>query len=616
MLLAASGLAAVATLILWYGFPDPPVSKSLLGIAQTIIVGVFVLDRVMRLLLAPNRLRYLRENWVDFTLVVLAGAAVAISFRVHLEVLSAGALYVFITQAYILITLILRGVSVNLHLAGSGIDPAWLLIGSFLFLIFAGSGLLMLPAATPPEATIHYEEALFTATSATCVTGLVVRNTGTDFSAFGQAVILLLIQLGGLGIMMFGTVLAMLVGKGLSVRGSSTIGKMLSTEGIGNLGKVAMFVVTVTLVMEIIGTVLFYPMFAGIHQAPGADGAAAKAIWYSVFHSISSFCNAGFSLYDNNMMEGVAPYATGSSWTTPLREHWQIMGVMAPLIVLGGIGFPVLQDCARYLKRLAGLLWRRVNPASSRSLSRPRLTLHSKIVLTTSVSLIVLGAVVLLLVEPRASGTRRQGTFFAANWGDAERRMTDWEQMSEPVRIRTAVFQSITARTAGFNTISMSELSNASKLSMCGLMIVGGSPAGTAGGMKTVTLALLVLAMYSVLRRREDVEVSKRSISSELVRRAVAIAVLYLALLGAVTVLLCVALPSLPFMDVFFEACSACGTVGLSTGTTRVLNSFGKYVVIVGMFVGRLGPLTMLLAITNKMRHVAYEYPAENVVIG
>jgi len=611
VLLALAAAAAVAALVLEYGFRRPIVEPSWLHAAQIAIVGVFVLDRFARLALARRRLEYLRENAVDFILMAAAAIVMAVQWKV---VLSFGALYVVITQAYILVVLILRGVSLNLRFAESGIHPTWLLIGSFAFLILAGSGLLMLPVAVHEEYYTgwNYLDCLFTATSATCVTGLVVRNTGAHFTPFGQGVILAMIQCGGLGIMLFGTVLGLLVGKALSVRQSDTIGQMTASEGAGKLARVAVFVIVITFALEIAGAVAMHPMFAGAPDARGRQLSAAGAVWYSVFHSVSSFCNAGFALYGKNMMQGV-----GGSWSAaPLRSNWQIMGVMAPLIFLGGVGFPVLADCGKYganlLRRLIGRIRTR-GAIVPRVANRRKLSLHSKVVLTSSLVLIAAGAVVLLAVEAPVRYQRRIGLhrLQQAQW------LGDWPTMPVSQRTREALFQSITARTAGFNTIDMAELSDAGKLWMCVLMTIGGSPASTAGGMKTVTIALLVMVAWCQLRRRREIEAFRRSIPVTIIGRAVTLAVLYMALLGVVVLLLCVAQgPGYDFIDLLFEASSACGTVGLSTGVTAGLSQFGKCVIIGGMFVGRLGPLTLLWALTIRLRHVDYSYPPEGLIIG
>ena len=614
MILAAAGLSAVAALVLEYGgFRALPwwLGVPVLHTVQKAIVGVFVGDRLLRLALARRRLRYLRENWIDYVLIVLAGTAMAFAPQFETSVLPAAAIFVIITQVYLLVALILRAVSINLSLSGSGIRPSALLIGSFGFLILAGTGLLMLPAATPDGRPIQFEDALFTATSATCVTGLIVRDTGADFTIFGQAVILVLIQLGGLGIMLFGTMLAMLVGKGLSVRGSSAMGEMLATQRVGELSRVVLFVVLFTLALEAAGAVLLYPMFA---SGGGEPVATARAIWQSVFHSISAFCNAGFSLFGANMMHGVR-----EGWISPLRDRWQTLYVMGTLIILGGLGFPVLQDCVRYGRDALRAAARRfVAAAARRPVPRPRLNLHSKIVLSTSALLIVFGAVALLLIEPRAGAREAKAigrNAFAANL-DVQR-SGDWGNLPPAPRLREAVFQSVSARTAGFNTIDMAELSDGGKFWMCGLMVVGGSPASTAGGMKTVTFALLLIVAFSVLMRRRDVEAYRRSLAADILRRALTLAVLYVSLVCLVTLLLCVSMRGdASFIDLLFESCSACGTVGLSAGVTSHLNTFAKYVIVGAMFIGRIGPLTLLLALTSKRRHVPYAYPQETVLIG
>jgi trk system potassium uptake protein TrkH len=632
VLLALTGAVAVAALVLEFGFHAPPVDRNVLHAVQTVVVAVFILDRIVRLESAPSRPAYLRDNWVDFGLMVVAAVAVTVTRHLHGEILSAGALYVIITQVYILISLVLRGVSVSLDVAGSGVHSTWLLIGSFAAMCLVGSGLLTLPAATQiTEAPttqagaqssqitrqlgepISYVDALFTATSATCVTGLVVRNTGADFTPFGQAVILGLIQMGGLGIMLFGTMLALLVGKGLTFRSSEALGEMIGTEGIGRIARIVKFVVAVAIGFEVLGAVLLYPMFASA-QGPAVPE-TGRALWDSVFHSVSSFCNAGFALYGRNMMAG-AP----EGWSQPLRGHWQILGVMAPLIVMGGLGFPVIEDCAKYFRSLLVRLVGRAFPSGRRRMGRaPRLSLHSKTVLSVSAALIVAGAAGLLLLGPsRRTGGQQIGRVpLAGPDGRVQDHPSRWRNMPTGGRIGAALFQSVSARTAGFNTIDMrDDLSDASRLWICGLMIVGGSPASTAGGVKTVTIAILLLAAWSMIRRRNAVEAFKRTIPVVLLRRAVTLFILYLALVGTVTLLLCVATPGGDFMRLLFEACSACGTVGLSTGITPSLSMFGKIIVIVGMFAGRLGPLTLLLALTARMRHVRYSYPSENLVIG
>ncbi len=599
VIVGVTALVAIASLILEYGgFRPRPVPLAVLHLVDAIVVGVFIADRAVRFLLPRRKAEYFRQNWLDAALIALAVLAFVIGPRISGHVLPAGALYVIITQAYILLALTVRAMNVNLRFAGSGIPPSWLLIGSFAVLCLAGSGLLMLPAAAPPPDSVHfrityYTDALFTAVSATCVTGLIVRDTGLEWAPFGQAVILLLIQLGGLGIMMFGTLLALLVGKGLGLRQSNTLGQVLGTQ-VGSLGRVVRFVVSTTLVMEAIGAVAMYPMFRQTVGATGEPLSAGQAAWYSVFHSISAFCNAGFSLYAGSL--------------THVRSQVQVLGVFAPLIVIGGLGFPVLQDLAGNARVLLRSVFHRAGLLGRRQLftsHTPRFSLHTKIVLVTTAILIVTGAAGLLLLEPSSAvGSSGNGPSFGLAG------LSGWP------RIREAIFQSVTARTAGFNTIDMAHLSSAGQLWMCLLMVIGGSPASTAGGMKTVTFALLVGSAYCMLRKRNELELFRRRIGSEMFRKVATLALLYIGLLTIVTLLLCRTMRGYPFMDLLFEACSACGTVGLSTGITGKLNEPGKYIIMAGMFLGRVGPLTMLLALAARVRPVRYSYATEDVVIG
>ncbi len=623
VLLGISAALAVATLVMKYGGFDPdviPLSRHGLDVLQRFIVGYFILDRLARLLLAKNRKDYFKANWVDYLLIVLFFQALWITYRYEHDVVGAGLLFVIVTQIYMLAMLVLRAAGANIRLAGSGLPPSWLLIGSFAALCLIGAGLLMLPVAVRPEyhGSWYFADSLFTAVSATCVTGLVVVDTGTYFTPFGQAVILAMIQLGGLGIMIFGTVLAMLAGKALTLRSSETLGEMIATDRLGELRGVIRFAVLITLTLEAVGALLLLRVFLSpdVRDAWGNAFTTPGAIWYSVFHSISAFCNAGFSLYDGNLAEGIR-----ESWPVPLRSHWQTLGVMAPLIILGGLGFPVLLDCWRVIRTIPSRITRRFKQRNENSIPQSlpfvRFSLHSRIVIASSVLLIIIGAIGLGLLETHPDSTGKPNRFGptvkdqdTTAYGDR------WQKLTDGEKIQAALFQSVSARTAGFNTIDMDSLTDGSKFWLCVLMTIGGSPAGTAGGMKTVTITLMLLAAWSILRRRNQVEVFHRSISEVLLRRAVTIIILYLALLFLVTFLLCATMQNEKFIDLAFEASSACGTVGLSTGVTGRLELFGKCVIIAGMFVGRIGPLTLLLALMAGVKNVEYTYPQENVVIG
>ncbi len=618
--LAVTWLAALTAIVILHGYGDRPLPwpggpvrlagvtwspREVMVLMVMSLGGVLVLDRLLRLVLARSPRQYFQLNWLDYATIAVGALGMAAAPLLHGQS-STFAMAGAVAQVYVVFSLILRGVGINLTFAESSIHPGWLLIGSFAALAMLGSGLLMLPVARTAGAVPwadsgrYYIDALFTSTSAVCVTGLTVADVGKDFTPFGQAVILCLIQAGGLGIMIFGTSLALLVGRGLNMRQSNAIGSMLSAQNAGNLKQVASFVVLVTLAIEAVGAGLLFGMFYGSRDAFGHTIGAGAALWHSVFHSISAFCNAGFVLHGDNLMP----------WST----HWQVMGVVAPLIILGGLGFPVLQDVVESLKTLVNRMRRQVLPGQSRAWAALKLSLHSKIVLTTSAILIIGGAAAIWTFETIAQDKRAES---AKIEDSSNQTISDWQSMTPSRRAANCVFHSISARTAGFNTVDLSQYSDASKATLVGLMIVGGSPAGTAGGMKTVTLALLVMIVISNLRLRAEVEGFKRSIAAELVQKTITVTALYLLLVTAVTLGLCLATRSQgKFLDLLFEASSACGTVGLSTGVTSQLQFTGKAVLIGGMFLGRVGLLTFLLAMTARMRHVSYSYPRENVIIG
>lgn len=612
-MLVVVAVLAVVSLVLTYGGFDPqalPLSVDALHVVQTVLVGWFVLDRLLRVGLAWNRRRFLRDNWVDYVLLGALAVSLVLVYEFPRNVVGVGALYVVVTQAYLLASLLVRAVNAHIRIAGSGLPSSWLLIGTFGTLCLVGSGLLMLPVSVRAAYSDdwRYIDALFTAVSASCVTGLVVTNTGETFTLFGQTVILGLIQLGGLGIMIFGTVLAMLTGKALSLRGTEAMGEMLASDRPGDIKRIALFVVAVTVILEVLGTMLLFPMFRDLRTAAGTVILSSPmAMFHAVFHSVSAFCNAGFALYGENMMQGAA-----QGWAKPLRDYPQILGVMAPLILLGGLGFPVLDGLVRHGGSLAKRMHRRWRPTLGGGLPRPYLSLHARIVLITSLALILVGALGLFILEQSAVGLDARPSRFSG-----ERNLSnDWQRMALMQKAEACLFQSISARTAGFNTIDMDQLTESGKLWMCGLMTIGGSPASTAGGIKTTTFALLLIATWSVLWRRDDTEAFDRRIPANLVRKAITLMVLYGGLVLGVTFLLNMRMGEERLIDLLFEACSACGTVGLSTGVTNRLDEFGKSLIVLAMFAGRVGPLTLFLAVTARKRTIEYSYPSENVNIG
>lgn len=595
VMVVVAAAAAVVSLAIERGFHEPHrlIRQQVLHAVQATAVGLFVVWRFVGLWLAPDRRRYMQSHWLDFALIAVGAAVLLVAFELFL---AAGTVYVATIQVFLGIQLIVELIRFHVTFSASALPPARLLVLGFLLLIVAGALLLMLPKATTFDHIysrhpfLHSLNCLFTATSATCVTGLIVYDTQTDFTLFGQVVILAMMQLGGLGIMIFGSVFGVLLGRQLTIRQSMVMQDALAQQTLGEIGRMVKFILTTTLTIEAIGAVALYWMWS-------QDLGAGQHRWFhAVFHSVSAFCNAGFSLQPDSLVR--------------YRGAWQVYGAIMPLIIIGGLGFPVLHEL---WQRTTGWLGAgraggaKMSPANPDLPARRRhLSLHSKLVLISSTVLILAGAVLLFVGESRSVRASSDG-----------RRTDQMASMPTGQRALSALFQSVTARTAGFNTVSLEPgtLSPGSHFLLCLLMFVGGSPGSTAGGIKTVTVVVMMLAVTATLRRRENIEVFGRTILAQMVRRAAAIITLGLALVSAAVLLLCYS-ESASLLEVLFEAVSAFGTVGLSTGLTPHLTALGRCVIIALMFAGRIGPLTLLVALAGRERTARYEYPAELVIMG
>ncbi len=427
-----------------------------------------------------------------------------------------------------------------------GPAPIRLLIGSFLSLILIGTLLLKLPAATPPGQPISWIDAVFTATSATCVTGLAVRDTGTGFTLFGQLVILGLIQAGGLGVMTFSLFILTLFRGRVSQAQRTLFEQTLAGTGSQHLWPVLRLVILFTFTAEAVGALLLF-----VRWLP--EMGLLRAGYNAVFHAVSAFCNAGFALRADSL--------------TPWRGDAWVMLTVAALIVLGGLGFITVYEVFRWSRR------------------RTPLSVHSKLALVVSTALIVLGTGMIWFLEgPRS---------FAA--------------MAPGEQALAAFFQSVTTRTAGFNTVDLALLSPATLFLMILLMFVGGSPGSCAGGVKTTTLGVLVLAMVTRLRGHSHVNLFRRTLGPLTVRNTLTAAVG--GTMGVIPALFALLLIESPqrtfaeerflFIDYLFETVSALGTVGLSTGVTADLSSAARLLVTLLMFCGRLGPLTLASALAS-----------------
>ena len=448
------------------------------------------------------------------------------------------------------------------------ISPAQLILLSFAAIILFGAFLLMLPISYVGK-PMGFIEALFTTTSATCVTGLAVFDIGTRLTVFGQLVVLGLIQAGGLGIMTFSTFFIYLLSHRLSIRNREIVLQSLSQHPVKDMSSLLLSVFGVTLFIEAIGAVFLFNAFA-------RDYSPGQAAYLAIFHSVSAFCNAGFSLFPDNLMR----YYDDSIVTLTISI----------LLVMGGLGFIVIFDVYRSLRsRVQG--------------TKSAFNFHSRIVLRTTLWLILGGFIVFMLFE--------------------------WFNVLEPMplkaKILVSLFQSVTPRTCGYNTVDYGQLTDATLVFTVFLMFIGASPASTGGGVKTTTFTVLLALIAARFRDQEDINLMGRRISHDIVSRAVSIAAFSAVLVLVSTLfLLLFEVGQMPhaetkgkFLEYLFEATSAFGTVGLSTGITSSIKDPGRIILILLMYIGRVGPLTLAIELAGASKKNAYRYPEEgHILIG
>ncbi|MCK8825050.1 TrkH family potassium uptake protein [Fuchsiella alkaliacetigena] len=442
-----------------------------------------------------------------------------------------------------------------MNLESRAVSPARFLAVGYVIVIIIGTILLSLPIATAGEQGLNLLDALFTATSATAVTGLIVVDTGSYFSLFGQSVILLLIQIGGLGFMTSSTILALLLGRKINLNERIIIQEELNYFNLDGLINLVRYVSLLTFGIELLGAVLLFLRFIFTYSA-------SKAAYYSVFHAISAFCNAGFALWADSL--------------EAFSGELYVNLIITSLFIIGGIGFAVIADLYR-----------------KRSLNN--LSLNTKLVLTVTISLILLGSLVIFALESFNPATLQ------------------YSSLKE--RVIAAYFQGVTPRTAGFNTIPIGKMTEASLFFTIILMFIGASPGSTGGGLKTTTIGALLAVVYSLAQGSDEVELFKRRLGRATIYKALAVIIISLFWILVVTMVLTIT-EEANFLAVLFESVSAYGTVGLSTGVTGDLSSIGRVMIILSMFLGRVGPLTLAIAIGEKERQGKLRYPEEKILIG
>ncbi len=454
------------------------------------------------------------------------------------------------------------------------LNPAQLFIASFLGLIFIGTLLLMLPKATYEG--ISAVDALFTATSAVCVTGLIVVDTGTYFTSLGQTIILILIQLGGLGIMTFASYFSYFFRGKSSYEHQIMLKDMTNSEKIGEVFSVLKKIVLLTLTIEAIGAVFIF-----FSLDPGTVEGFLNQVFFSIFHSISGFCNAGFSTLENSLYE------------PEFKFNYPLQLIIVTLFILGGIGFPILFNLYKYFRYFFKNQYAKLQHPANSVYTPWVINLNTRIVLLTTSVLLLAGTILFYFFE--YNNTLQEHSWFG--------------------KLVVSFFGAATPRTAGFNSVDMSALNFSTLMIIFILMWIGASPGSTGGGIKTSTFALMTLNFISLARGKDRVEVFRREISDLSMRRAFAIVALSLMVIGTSIFLIASFDEEKTLLSIAFESFSAYSTVGLSIGITPHLSSASKMVIIATMFIGRVSMLTILIALLRRVKYLNYKYPQEEILM-
>ena len=449
------------------------------------------------------------------------------------------------------------------RLAKIKFTPSRILVLGFASVILIGACLLIMPLASMEGQSLRFLDALFTATSAVCVTGLVVVDTGSYFNTFGQFVIISLIQIGGLGFMTFSTSIAMVLGKKIGLKERILIQESFNQFSLAGLVRLIRNVLLLTVAFEFLGGAILSIRFL-------FDYPIDRALAFGFFHSVSAFCNAGFDLFGQVFGEFTS--------LTHYVNDWTINLTIGGLIILGGMGFPVIIELFKY--------------PQTRHLS-----LHTKLVVKITAMLLIMGTIIIFLLE-----------------------MTNLKTIAgldSSGKILGALFQSITPRTAGYNSLDMTQLRIGTWFILIILMFIGASPSSTGGGIKTTTFGVLLAAVIATIHGKEDAEVAERRIAKDLVYKAMTITMLALSWVALVTLVMSLMEPH-TFIQLLFEVVSAFGTVGLTTGITPLLCDISKILILITMFIGRLGPLTIMLALAhaNQANQAVIKYIEDRIIIG
>lgn len=577
VLLSIVFLYSLVALITIIGFYVSLQTINILLIFTRIALIIFVVQELLRIAFFPNRLKHFFERWFEIAVSIFF---IAILFSQDyliatlnkyfpdlskIEILS---VFLTILLLILILTFIIKSTKYFDSLLKLNIHPSGLFALSFAIIIIIGSILLTLPKATVSGQSTPYLDALFTSTSAVCVTGLVVYNTAEHFTLFGQIIILILIQIGGLGVMTLTTFFAAFLSGGLSVRARFLMKDYLNQLNVSNIYSLILKIFLFTFVIELIGAAI---IFLTRYDLNSSD--LGMELFNSLFHSVSAFCNAGFSIYPMGMME------------TSVVNNYGYLSVIAILIILGGLGFTVLSDLSNFLK-----LWR----SNFRLYIKNNFSLSSKIVLLSTILILLIGTLVIFLI-PQSDYLPKQNIF---------------------QKFFHSMFLAVTSRTAGFNTIPIELLSVPVSFVVLLIMWIGASPGSTGGGIKTTTFSLVTISLFNHIRGKERVEIFHKEIDNKNIYTAFLVIIANIISLSLGIFVLLLIEPSKQPFDLVFEAVSAASTVGLTRNITPYLGDGGKVVILILMFIGRVGFLNFFLAFYKPSKEPNYHYKKESIMVG
>ncbi|MFH1875210.1 MAG: TrkH family potassium uptake protein [Pseudomonadota bacterium] len=564
-------ILATAALFLEYGIPTTRPIRIAIHVLDFSVLILFIFEMALRLIQARYKSNFLKRHWFDVLFLIFFTTLFLYS-KYHTLLLEYNKLenlsikVIFARNLFLALKIFIRFNKLNYFFTEFTKNPAQTMVLSFLFLISVGTLFLMMSFTTADKTHLGFLDALFTATSAVCVTGLIVVDTATRFSFWGQLVIMCLIQAGGLGIMMFTYTTAFILGRRLTLKEKIALSYMLNENDMRKLYSSIIKIVGMTFLIEAIGMVFLFSAFQK------QFGLSSKTIFFSAFHAISAFCNAGFALFTTSL--------------EAFKSNSLINLTVAFLIILGGISFPVLMNLFQHFKSKFYLKYLR------KPYARTNLNMNTKSVLVTSLVLIIAGTLLIYGFEHK----------------------TDLINYDLKTQYLAAFFQSVTLRTAGFNTLDIAHLQLPTYLLMLLFMFIGGAAGSTAGGIKVNSLAVIYSYIRAVIKNQYSVVLYGHFLQKYLVSRALLIVILASLAIFTGTIILSIT-EATSFMNILFEVVSAFGTVGLSTGITSALTSIGKSVIIIMMFLGRLGPLTIMAAFAAK-KTFQPKYPEGEINLG